>query len=161
MVPDYQPRPQLELDNARGRQDDDPPDSAVVVHEQVGERADLTRIEADAPAPQAGEGAAPGAIEAKLTLEEDERRLDGEAVAQHLTGWEGQKAVRAVAEVNFEPEKAAKRLVEHCIHGSAETHSSDDNRSADECARPVERPHSAEKMPHRPRRQTNEQTIAW
>ena len=154
MVPDDQPRARLELDNARRCRDDDTLDTAVLVHEQVGERADLPRIEADAPAPQVGEGAATGAIEAKLPLEKNERRLDGEAVPLHLAGREGQKAVRAVSEADFEPEKPAERLVEHCIHGGAETHGSDDDGTADERARPVERPHSAEEMPHRPRRQT-------
>ncbi len=110
--------------HARSRRDDDPLDTAVLVHEQVGERADLPRIEAHAPAPQVGEGAATGAIETKLPLEKNERRLDGEAVPLHLAGREGQKAVRAVSEADFEPEKPAERLVEHCIHGGAETHGS-------------------------------------
>jgi hypothetical protein len=142
VVPDDQPRARLELDDAPRRGDDDSPDTALLIDDQVRKRADRILVEADVLAPQVGEGVAPGAVEAELTVEEDEWRLDGEAIALRLTGREGQEAMHAVAAPDFEPKKPGERPVEERVHGGAETHVTDDNGPANERAGPVKRRHS-------------------
>jgi hypothetical protein len=105
-------------------------------------------------AAQVGEDVPPGAIEAELTVEEDERRLDGEAVALSLKGRKGKEAVHAVAAPDLEPEQPGEGPVEERVHGGAETHVPDDNGPANERAGPVKRLHSAEGMPRSPRPET-------
>jgi hypothetical protein len=142
VIPDDQPRARLELDDAPWRGDDESPDAAFLIDDQVDKRADHLLVEADVLAAQVGEGVAPGAIEAELTIEEDEWRLDGEAVALRLAGRKGEEAVHAVAAPDFEPEKAGEPPVEERVHGGPETHVADDNGPANERAGPVKRRHS-------------------
>jgi hypothetical protein len=154
VVPDHQSRARLELDDARGRGRDYPSDASVVIDEQVGQRAGLPPFDVDALSAEVQEGVAPGAIEAELTVEEDERRLDGQAVAQDIAGRERQEAVHAVATPDLEPQQMRKRPIEQGIHGGAKSDILDDDGPTKERAGPVDRLHSAEGMPRARPRQT-------
>lgn len=154
MVPDHQAWARLELAHAFGSGDADRPDAPFSVDEHVRERADQIPGERYVLAAESGEDAAAPAVEAQLAVEEDERRLEDEAVVSDLGRREGQEAVRSVAAPDLEPDQAGERTIEQRFDGNADAHAPHDDGPADERAGPVKRTHPAVDMPEPDSRQT-------
>lgn len=147
MVPDHHAAARLDLDLAACRGDDDPGDTALLVHQQIGERSELGAGPNCGLPAEGRESPSPQTVEVELPVEEHEGRLDGEPVLEDLAGGVRQEPVRIVPAAHFQADQPAEATVEQPVDGDAQPHVPDDDGPADQRAGPEERPHPAKGMP--------------
>ena len=130
MVPDHEAGPRLQLEVTSRRGCHDAPDVALRREKKVDEGARLLSADADPLAHEIGERTASQPVEVEISVEEDERRLDHEAVIEDLARGKREEPVESVAAPDLEAHDPAQRMVEERVHHDAEPHAAAENGAA-------------------------------